>query len=1187
MPARASSAARRTLAGLLGLLLLIGGLSLVVPAVAAADTLPADPAAPDTVTADPLPTVQINGVAWSQVVVGDKVYVAGSFTSARPAGAAAGVNETPRLNLLAYDIRTGQLDTSFAPSLNAQALTVTASPDGSRIYVGGDFTTANGQPRARIAAYSTATGQLVPDFRPAVQGQVRAIAASSTTVYFGGSVTAVGNASRSRLAAVSAVNGALLPWAPVPGVGSTAGNHNTAVPATNSRTSNEVRAMVLAGPNGQVVVAGHFDSLNGVKATGVGALDGVTAAVRPFAINQIITNQGYNSAVWSLSTDGNTVYGTGYDWGGPGNLEATFAASANGGAPVWIADCRGDTYSAFAVNGVVYTASHAHDCANVGAWQDQGIPAAYQYANAFTVKATQVNQQFSALRSNTNFVGRAAPTRLSWSPTFYAGKYTGQMQAGWSITGTPDYIAYGGEFPGVNGSNQQGLVRFAVRSLAPNKVAPRAGTNGFAPLVTTQAGTVRIAWNTAYDRDDQVLTYRVYRDGDTTTPVCSAVRPSEWWSMPLASCDDSTAPAGAHTYQVVAGDPTGNKLATAWQSVTVPASSSGAPFRAYSAAVAQDGATRYWPLDETAGYALDHGGVYDGTVRAGVTRGQGGAIAGDADPSFAFNGSSTAAVTTSGNVTAPQTFSVEAWFQTTSTAGGRIVGFGSENAVYSPMSDRHLFMTPSGQLSFGVVLLNGTRSVTSPARLNDGRWHHAVGTLGSQGLSLYVDGVLVGTRADTTSARVYNGWWRIGADGYWTGVNALNGRIDEVAVYPTALSAGQVAAHRALGTTGVAPNQAPVAAFTSTVKNQTVAFDASGSVDRDGTIAAYSWAFGDGTAGSGRTASHEYASAGTWTATLTVTDDKGASTTVSRTVTTTVNPPNVAPKPAFTSTASGRTVAFDGGSSTDGDGTVASYTWSFGDGTTGTGTTASHSYAADGTYTVTLTATDDDGAAASVSRDVTVTGQVLATDAFQRSVTGGLGTADVGGPWAASAGATRLSVTPGTATLRLDTANQNTGAYLAGVSSTATQVDTAFALSAAPTGNGTYVYVTGRRVATGSEYRVRVRVMADGRVGLAVSRLAGGTETFPGGEVVVPGLTWTAGTTLNVRLQVTGTGTTTVAATVWAQGSAMPAVASMTRTDTTAALQAVGGVALAAHRPSGTTAAVDVRFTSFRVTPVG
>ena len=51
---------------------------------------PSDPKTPVTVSADPLPTVQIDGVAWTQRVIGNTVYVGGRFTTARPAGAAAG-----------------------------------------------------------------------------------------------------------------------------------------------------------------------------------------------------------------------------------------------------------------------------------------------------------------------------------------------------------------------------------------------------------------------------------------------------------------------------------------------------------------------------------------------------------------------------------------------------------------------------------------------------------------------------------------------------------------------------------------------------------------------------------------------------------------------------------------------------------------------------------------------------------------------------------------------------------------------------------------------------------------------------------------------------------------------------------------------------------------------------------------
>src|SRR5947208_2866345 len=116
MSARLRGAGRRGVAGLLGLLLLSGGIASLVPAVAHADSAPAtpSPATPTTVAADGLPTVQINGVAWSQAVVGNTVYVAGKFTSARPAGSPAGTNETPRNNLLAYDLRTGDLIATFA-----------------------------------------------------------------------------------------------------------------------------------------------------------------------------------------------------------------------------------------------------------------------------------------------------------------------------------------------------------------------------------------------------------------------------------------------------------------------------------------------------------------------------------------------------------------------------------------------------------------------------------------------------------------------------------------------------------------------------------------------------------------------------------------------------------------------------------------------------------------------------------------------------------------------------------------------------------------------------------------------------------------------------------------------------------------------------------------------------------------
>jgi PKD repeat protein len=69
-------------------------------------------------------------------------------------------------------------------------------------------------------------------------------------------------------------------------------------------------------------------------------------------------------------------------------------------------------------------------------------------------------------------------------------------------------------------------------------------------------------------------------------------------------------------------------------------------------------------------------------------------------------------------------------------------------------------------------------------------------------------------------------------------------------------------------------NSAPTAAFSYNCSAHVCSFDASGSSDTDGTVASYSWNFGDGT-GTGKTPSHTYGSAGTYTVTLTVTDDVG------------------------------------------------------------------------------------------------------------------------------------------------------------------------------------------------------------------------------------------------------------------------------------------------------------------------
>ena len=85
------------------------------------------------------------------------------------------------------------------------------------------------------------------------------------------------------------------------------------------------------------------------------------------------------------------------------------------------------------------------------------------------------------------------------------------------------------------------------------------------------------------------------------------------------------------------------------------------------------------------------------------------------------------------------------------------------------------------------------------------------------------------------------------------------------------------------------PNQPPVAAFTVTCTGLSCGF-ADGSTDSDGTVTAWHWDFGDGTSSAERNPSHAYTADGTYQVTLTATDDRGATSSVTQPVSATATP---------------------------------------------------------------------------------------------------------------------------------------------------------------------------------------------------------------------------------------------------------------------------------------------------------
>ena len=1521
------------LAGRLALVALVAGLGLAVPAAPAAHA--ADPAPPvETVGADALPTWQINGVVWSQAIVGTTVYVTGSFSKARPPGVAVGgAGEIAAANIFAYDVTTGAPVGNFSHALDAQGLVVRASPDGSRVYVGGDFTTVDGVARGHVAAFSTATGALLP-WAPNIGGQVRALAVTPDLVYVGGNYPSANGQARTHLAAFRTTNAQMTDWAP-----------------TAEGTGGYVWSMVMSPDQSQVVVGGSFATLNGSPAYGMGALDASTGATRPWAAQERIRAAGLNGGITSLKADATNVYGSGYAYGSGATFEGTFAADPNGGAIRWVNDCLGDTYDVEPFNGALYSVSHSHDCSAINEFPDTNPRSRWQKAMASNLVPDGVITKKDAY--GWDYRGFAYASHLQWYPDLEFGSYTPDRQAAWSVEGAGDYVVLGGEFPKVNNVAQQGLVRFLKKSVGPHSFKP-IYLAAMDPVATsTTNGTVRVRFNSTWDRDDETLTYDVYRDNGPS--IGSVTSSSIWWNQPpLVFTDTGRTPGATHTYRIRAKDSTGN---VQWSNKSAPVTVSAADPSPYADLVASDGARHLWRFESgttpaldavgatdltlvstgtaagvggsqalqsaggatpranatafepkpdavtleawvrttsnrggriiglgssatnsssafdlalylgndgrvnlgvrNAGNALttttsasavndgawhhvaavvDSGGssiVIDGrragrnqnstggpvfngywrvlgdttsglanrptdvalsgsldevavygralpidTLRShytaitgidpsqptpaatygsrvrsdapdaywrlgesggtlardasasandatynGVTGyGRAGAVAGTTDTAVTLNGSNGYVVAKEAWTT-PTEFTTEAWFSTTTTRGGRIIGFGSSaTSALSSSYDRIVCMLNDGRISFGVSS-GGQQTAVSPASYNDGQWHHVVATQGPAGMRLYVDGIERASNPATTGAS-YTGYWRAGGDRCWSGATSgyFNGTLDEVAVYPKALSAQAVGQHYAAsgrtlanqpptaritksasfltvafdGTTSTDPdgtvasyawtfgdgttstaaspsktyaaagtypvtltvtdnsgataststsvtvvaNKAPTASFTATPSGLTVAVDAAASTDQDGTIRSYAWTFGDGASDTGSTASHRYAAEGTYTVELTVTDDQGATATTTRSVTVT-RPANQPPTASFTSGSSFLTASFDGRGSSDPDGTIASYAWTFGDGSSDTGATASHTYAASGSYDVTLTVTDDRGGIASVTKSVTVaanaaptarftsstnrlvasfdaTGSTdpegpvasyawdfgdgttgtgatptrtyaadgtytvrltvtdaagatdttsssvtvagdpsVARDAFERSVTGGWGSADRGGAWTLSGTLTRYAVTGGGGTVSLAAGGSGT-ARLAGVSIQDTDITTTVTTDKAPTGGGQYSSVIARSVAGGSEYRGKLLFGSTGAVTAYLTRVDAGVETSLG-SATVTGLTYAPGTAVKVRLQAVGTSPTTIRIKVWT-GATEPTAWLLSRTDSTAALQAPGGV---------------------------
>jgi hypothetical protein len=228
----------------------------------------------------------------------------------------------------------------------------------------------------------------------------------------------------------------------------------------------------------------------------------------------------------------------------------------------------------------------------------------------------------------------------------------------------------------------------------------------------------------------------------------------------------------------------------------------------YADLVRRDGASAYWRLGETSGLtAFDSIGTAHGTISGGVMLNQAGPL-GDGNRAMAFDGASGRIAVPVGAYSAfgTQPFSLEAWVNPTTAHNGILIDTMNQT-TNGPGAALFITLAREVFLKIGNGVGN-VGTITTGGPMQPG-WHHLVGTV-VQGanyvLSLYVDGILLKTQS--FGALGWNLTTPLAtalASAAGTPAIYLNGALDDVAIYPTALTPSQIAAHYAASSRSASP----------------------------------------------------------------------------------------------------------------------------------------------------------------------------------------------------------------------------------------------------------------------------------------------------------------------------------------------------------------------------------------------